>query len=100
MEWILGILTLVLPVATGAVSYLAGKRKRNNDFLVELQGSIDLLSEKYTKALNELTELRRENMELKLMQERMMREIEALKQENAELNEKLANVKRITVEKK
>lgn len=106
MDWILGILTLVLPVTTGAVSYMLGKKKRNNDFLNDLQGSIDLLTTNYIKALNELTELRSENLELRTMQNKMLIEMKALKSENArltevvmDLTEKLDKIKSFTPKK-
>ncbi len=103
MEWLLGILAIVLPGVSSVVTYAVGKSKRKNDFLGNLQGSIDLLTEKYTAALDELTKLRGENLELRTIQQKMLVEMKGLKLENAELkriinelNEKLENVKTIT----
>jgi len=103
MEWILGILTLVLPAISSVVTYAVGKNKRKNDFLGNLQGSIDLLSVKYTEALNELALVRKENLELRTLQQQMIIEVNGLKKENAglraevaELNERLINIKTIT----
>ncbi len=103
MEWALAILTLVLPVVSSAVTWTVSKRKRNNDFLGNLQGSIDLLSVKYTESLNELAIVRKENLELRTLQQQMIIEVAGLKKENAglraeiaELNERLNNIKTIT----
>lgn len=50
---------------SGIITWLFSKRKRNNDFLAELQGSIDILSKNYTETLNKLVEVQRLYAELK-----------------------------------
>ena len=42
---------VLLPTVTGTIGWLAGRRKQKNDFLAEMQSSIDLLSEKNCKAV-------------------------------------------------
>jgi len=103
MELLLGILTIVLPVISSAATYIVGRNKRKNDFLGNLQGSIDLLSVNYSKALNELNSLRGENLELRTLQQELIIQVAGLKKENAglraeiaELNERLNNIKIIT----
>ena len=102
MDWTL-ILSYILPVFTGLSGWLAGKRKRNNDFIGDLQSSIDLLSDKYSKTLNELIAMKEQNAKLLMGQATMAIEITALRGENAslkkeveELTLKLENVKIIT----
>jgi peptidoglycan hydrolase CwlO-like protein len=81
----LPILTITLPVISSAVTYVVSKRKRNNSFIADLQSSIDLLSDKYTKALNELIMLREENNDLKAMQHELLCSLRRLEAENKEL---------------
>jgi cell division protein FtsB len=83
------ILPYLVSVVTGIAGWLTGRRKRKNDFLIELQSSIDLLAkenaelvEKVILMNKEIIELRKENAQLRV-------EVE-------ELNEKLSNVKTIT----
>ena len=71
-EIITNIGTFVLPLVTAAAGWLAGRRKQKNDFLHDLQSSINLLSsenkrllEEITSANNEIIALRKENEELK-----------------------------------
>ena len=97
------ILTYLAPALTGVVGWLAGNRKRKNDFLTDLQASIDLLAEKNKQLLSELVTLRGENAELLANQVLMQSQIVELHSENGKLREEieqlntmLANVKTIT----
>ena len=87
------ILTTILPFVVSIGTFIAGlfmgKRKRNNDFLCELQTSIDLLSAKNKDLVHEVINLRGEVVQLKS-------ENAALRKEVEELNGKLSNVKTIT----
>ena len=58
--------TVVVPAATWITGWLVGGRKRRNDFLKEMQSSIDLLTKENARLVNENMELRREVIELKL----------------------------------
>ena len=85
------------------IGWLAGRQKRENDFLSDLQASIDLLAQKNSELLKELIAVRSQNADLIANQETMKRQIETLtlenselKQEVASLNERLAGVKTIT----
>lgn len=115
---IIGVATdALLPVVTGVAGFLGGRRKRRNDFLAELQSSIDALSAKNTEqmktilSLNDtVVELRRENAEMKAGVTALRREntdlkaeVEAMRLENrklsgeiAQLREQLDGVKTIT----
>lgn len=64
--------TCILPVVTATAGWIAGSRKRRNDFLKDLQASIDLLSAENRRLLSDITAVnaeivavRRENEELK-----------------------------------
>lgn len=56
-EW---ITTLLVPV-TGVVSWIAGTRKRNNDAIIAMQTTIDLLAKQNADLYKEMVELRHEN---------------------------------------
>lgn len=49
METLAFIGTYIIPLFTAAVGWLVGSRKRKNDFLKDLQASIDLLSSENRK---------------------------------------------------
>ncbi len=62
----------LVPLITAAAGWLVGKRKRRNDFLKNMQDSIDLLSVENKRLLKDLTAVnnevvarRKENGELK-----------------------------------
>jgi predicted RNase H-like nuclease (RuvC/YqgF family) len=76
------VLGYALTPVTGVVTWLFTRKKQRNDFLQNLQSSINLLAEENKKLMAEVIELRRENMHLRT-------EVE-------ELNRKLENVKTIT----
>lgn len=97
------IFDVLMPAVTGLAGWLAGARKRRNDFLSELQASIDLLSAENKELLQEVVILRKENANLLSNQQQMQIEIVELRRENAdlktkieELNKRLANVRTIT----
>ena len=65
--------TYIIPLFTAAIGWLVGSRKRKNDFLKDLQASIDLLSSENRKLLaditavnSEIVAVRKENEELRL----------------------------------
>ncbi len=78
----------IIPIITAAVGWIIGSRKRNNDFLSDLQSSIDLLSNENKKLLEDITavnteivKVRKENEELKVAVERLCAENSLLKDE-------------------
>lgn len=87
------ILVLVLPLLTGATSWVVARRKRDNDFIAELQGSIALLSESYNKALEELVEVKKQNALLLYNQEELKIQIETLSKENESMRNLITQLK-------
>lgn len=85
------------------VTWFINRPKERNKFLKDLQSSIDLLSEKNTTLIKEVTglnseviELRKENARLLSGQEELKRENAALKEEISNLRDQLAGIKTIT----
>jgi cell shape-determining protein MreC len=95
MDWIslIGIITTPLAAAGG---WLAGSRKRNNDFLQEMQDSINKLVAENNRLLHEIVEVKAQNADLKIAVKNLTLENEQLRKEVSELNAKLENVKTIT----
>lgn len=77
------LLTFALPggFLGGVFTWIFSRRKQNNDFLRELQSSINLLSGENKKILEENIQLRRENIDLKANQEEMLMRIDRLTKE-------------------
>ncbi|MDR1809202.1 MAG: hypothetical protein LBR34_02200 [Prevotella sp.] len=82
MNEIENIIGYAAPIITALVGWIFGRKKERNDFLNDLQASIDLLAEKNRLLMEEIVKLRGENAQLRY-------EVE-------ELNRKLENVKTIT----
>ena len=72
-------------------TWLFSRRKQNNDFLAELQKSIDLLTEKYTKTLNENVQLKADNAKLLANQQVMEEKIDSLTRKIDSLTKQLKN---------
>ena len=94
METLTFIGTYIIPLFTAAVGWLVGSRKRKNDFLKDLQSSINLLSaenkrllEEITNANTEIVAVRKENEELKASVDRLCTENSQLKDEFRQLRE-------------
>lgn len=106
--------TLLLTPVSAIVGWIAGKRRRNNDTLQELQKTVDMLVKKNSALYAEITdqnkmicklneqndelnkqleEVRRENGELKAGQDRMSKQLTSLQEENAELRKELKRIK-------
>ena len=75
----------------GVIGWLAGRRKQKNDFLSELQSSIDLLSEKNRQLMEEVVLLREENAGVCSEVIKLREENKALRTEIEMLNKKLAS---------
>jgi len=80
------VVNVALPVVTGAIGWLAGRRKQKNDFLAEMQSSIDLLSEKNKLFVGEMVQLREENLKL-------CGEVALLREENRALRSEIETLK-------
>ena len=97
----------LVPLVTGVVGFLNGRRKRKNDFLGDLQSSIDTLSRKNSELMKRIIGLndtvillRNENAELKGEVALLRKENEQLSIEVGQLREQLSGVKTITRIKK
>lgn len=75
------------------VSWAVGRRKRNNDFLAEMQRSIDLLSEKYNQVLQENVSLRQEKADWQVSQQVLLAKVDRLTREVESLRRNLKNEK-------
>lgn len=71
------------------VSWAVGRRKRNNDFLAEMQRSIDLLSEKYNQVLQENVSLQQEKAAWQVSQQMLLAKVDRLTREVANLRKNL-----------
>ncbi len=90
-------------IVYGVASWFVSKRKRNNDFISELQESINKLTTSYTETLNTLVDVQRQNSKLLINQDRLenqnaallknqedlIKEIEKLRRENKSLIAKI-----------
>lgn len=101
METLTFIGTYIIPLFTAAVGWLVGSRKRKNDFLKDLQASIDLLSSENRKLFADITSVnseivavRKENEELKASVDRLCTENSQLKDEIRQLREQVAKARR------
>ncbi|OJV19869.1 MAG: hypothetical protein BGO30_07270 [Bacteroidetes bacterium 41-46] len=109
IDWVnLGSIIMV-PISS-VISYLAGKRIRNNDFLQQLQASIDMLAKKNATLLEELVTVKeqyadvklelkkvsKENLQLKEGMLKLTEENKSFSKQVEVLTEQLANVKVIT----
>ena len=100
MEILTFIGTYIIPLLTAAIGWLVGSRKRKNDFLKDLQASIDLLSSENRKLLADITAVnaeivavRKENEELKASVDRLCTENSQLKDEVRQLREQIKRQK-------
>ena len=101
MEALTFIGTYIIPLFTAVVGWIVGSRKRKNDFLKDLQASINLLSaenkrllEEITNANAEIVAVRKENEELKASVDRLCAENSQLKDEIRQLREQGAKARR------
>ncbi len=79
------ILSYAVPAVTAVIGWFAGKKKRNNGMLHDMQASIDLLAQENKELMSEVVELRKENAEFSVNQIVMQNEIVELRKENARL---------------
>ena len=101
MEALTFIGTYIIPLFTATAGWIVGSRKRRNDFLKDLQASIDLLSSENRKLLaditavnSEIVAVRKENEELKASVDRLCAENSQLKDEVRQLREQVAKARR------
>lgn len=90
-ETVKDILLFVGGCGSSMVAWFFAHRKQKNDFLSELQKSIDLLTEKYTETLNENVQLKADNAKLLANQQVMEGKIDSLTRKIDSLTKQLKN---------
>lgn len=100
METLTFIGTYIIPLFTATIGWIVSSRKRKNDFLKDLQASIDLLSSENRNLLaditavnSEIVAVRKENEELKASVDRFCTENSQLKDEVRQLREQIKRQK-------
>lgn len=91
---ILSFLIGLLPFVGTSIAWFFERKKRKNNFLQDMQNSIDLLTTKYTEILNKWTIAQDENLKLLGGQSAMLAELKEVRKENAELKESMEELKR------
>ena len=87
----------LVPIITAAAGWLAGKRKRRNDFLKNMQDSIDILSMENKRLIEDLTTVNREVVALRKENGELKYSVDQLCKENVQLKEEVRNLRnRIT----
>lgn len=92
VEYLNIIITLLTTIIAFYGGTFIGKRKLKNDFLNDLQNSIDLLASKNKELLSEVVLLRDANLQLMSNQAALKISINQLKKTNLELTEKLNSI--------
>jgi len=85
----LDIVNILIPCVTGIAGWFVGRKKQRNDFLKELQESVDLLAQKNKLQMEEILKLRDEVVILRSENAGLLKKVE-------DLNSKLQDVKTIT----
>jgi len=94
------VVNVALPAIAGAIGWLAGRRKQKNDFLSELQSSVNLLSEKNKEFVEEVVRLREENLMIRGEVIKLREENKTLRAEIETLNKILSTPRPLKGEKK
>lgn len=85
MDILRDLLPWLLTAITGVVSWYAGRRQRDNDFLTTLQGNITLLTDNNAKLLGELLELRKANIDIQTTNAKLQASLSKMQAERDEL---------------
>ena len=83
----------LIPLITAAAGWLAGKRKRRNDFLKNMQESIDILSMENKRLIEDLTTVNREVVALRKENGELKYSVDQLCKENVQLKEEVRNLR-------
>ena len=84
----------LVPMITAAAGWLAGKRKRRNDFLKNMQESIDILSLENKRLIEDLTTVNREVVALRKENGELKTSIDQLCKENAQLKTEVQDLRK------
>lgn len=85
------IVTTLVTAVTNVCTYFVTKKKKQNDFINDLQSSIDLLSEKYTCTLKELVVVKESNVQLTCKINELIQENKSLKDEVSKMSIRCGN---------
>ncbi len=85
--------TYIIPLVSAAVGWIAGSRKRRNDFLKDLQASIDLLSSENRRLLADITAVNAEIVAVRKENEELKASVDRLCTENAQLQEEVRQLR-------
>lgn len=94
-DWV-AILGYIAAPISSVITWFVGRRKSRNDFLKDMQSSIDLLAERNKQLIVEVATLRMENASLQSDVQRLVSENAKMAKEIEELNARLDKVKTIT----
>ena len=84
----------LVPLITAAAGWLAGKRKRRNDFLKNMQESIDILSLENKRLIEDLTTVNREVVALRKENGELKTSVDQLCKENAQLKTEVQDLRK------
>ncbi|MBQ9386850.1 MAG: hypothetical protein IJU24_08230 [Bacteroidaceae bacterium] len=84
----------LVPMITAAAGWLAGKRKRRNDFLKNMQDSIDILSMENKRLIEDLTTVNREVVALRHENGELKYSVDQLCKENAQLKTEFQDLRK------
>lgn len=87
------ITTVIVPMVTAATGWLAGRRKQKNDFLADLQQSINILTAENRRLLEDITSVNREVVALRRENEELKTSVDRLCRENSQLREEIRGLR-------
>lgn len=85
------IVTTLVTAVTNVCTYYAARKKKQNDFISDLQSSIDLLSEKYSNTLKELVVVKESNVQLTMKINELIVENKTLKDEISKITNRIVH---------
>jgi septal ring factor EnvC (AmiA/AmiB activator) len=89
VPWYDIIVSVAVPLLTSVVGYYAGRHKRRNDFLQDLQESIEKLSEYNTKLIDDVTKLNKQLVDVKAENAKLSSQVQTLQDSNQKLTEQV-----------
>jgi len=86
MAWLETFLPYILTPLTAIVGWLFGRKQRDNNFLQDLQSSINSLADHNNKLMQEILLVKKQNVDLEVTQRRLEIQNFELKQQIQDLN--------------
>jgi len=75
---LLDLINILTPIVSLVAGWFFGRKKQKNDFLSDLQSSVDMLAGKNKELLEEVVNLREENVKLRIDVEELSRKLEGV----------------------